>query len=411
MIKIVKAPLQLEPFLNEFKDIFTKPSYGSFRDLCGALSVCDKSKTVANLCDTMAECSKRKKARSSYNWFLSDANWDENEVAQRKVDLFIEHLCLKENDKILLIIDDTFNEKEGTQTEGVGKFYDHSKETYIWGNNFVTSVIQAKGLFIPHKAKMYIKDNDENENFRTKMEIAFEEIIEPLKVPKNIDLYIVFDSWWFSSDLFSKCLSLEHNIVCQIKSDKKIGINKDMYFKVRELANQIEDKYFIKTTISVRGRKKTYYTFEKKVIIDKVGEVKLVVSKRKKDSTTRYFISTNESLSSKEVLSIYEDRWDIETAHRETNQKLGFKDYQLRDKQSIKRFIQLVFSVWAAILFWEMDNPPSEDGSNPRTMGDMIDRVKMQAVGETFEYVMRYFNLPVPDGGLLYILKSLGMKI
>jgi SRSO17 transposase len=411
MIKIVKAPLQLEPFLNEFKDIFTKPSYGSFRDLCGALSVCDKSKTVANLCDTMAECSKRKKARSSYNWFLSDANWDENEVAQRKVDLFIEHLCLKENDKMLLIIDDTFNEKEGTQTEGVGKFYDHSKETYIWGNNFVTSVIQAKGLFIPHKAKMYIKDNDENENFRTKMEIAFEEIIEPLKVPKNIDLYIVFDSWWFSSDLFSKCLSLEHNIVCQIKSDKKIGINKDMYFKVRELANQIEDKYFIKATISVRGRKKTYYTFEKKVIIDKVGEVKLVVSKRKKDSTTRYFISTNESLSSKEVLSIYEDRWDIETAHRETNQKLGFKDYQLRDKQSIERFIQLVFSVWAAILFWEMDNPPSEDGSNPRTMGDMIDRVKMQAVGETFEYVMRYFNLPVPDGGLLYILKSLGMKI
>ena len=58
-----------------------------------------------------------------------------------------------------------------------------------------------------------------------------------------------------------------------------------------------------------------------------------------------------------------------------------------------------------------MDNPPSEDGSNPRTMGDMIDRVKMQAVGETFEYVMRYSNLPVPDGGLLYILNSLGMKI
>ena len=53
----------------------------------------------------------------------------------------------------------------------------------------------------------------------------------------------------------------------------------------------------------------------------------------------------------------------------------------------------------------------SEDGSNPRTMGDMIDRVKMQALGETFEYVMTYFNLPVPDGGLLYILKSLGLKI
>ena len=61
---------------------------------------------------------------------------------------------VKGHDKILLIIDDTYNEKEGTQTEGVGRFYDHSKEAYIWGNNFVTSVVQSKGLFIPH----YLKD-------------------------------------------------------------------------------------------------------------------------------------------------------------------------------------------------------------------------------------------------------------
>ena len=208
MIKIVKVPLQLEPFLKKFEDLFTKPSYCSFRDLCGALSVCDKSKTVANLCDTMADCNKGKKARSSYNWFLSDANWDENEVAQRKVDLFIDKLCLKDDDKILLIIDDTYNEKNGIKTDGVGRFYDHSKESYIWGNNFVTSVIQSKGLFIPHKAKMYSKNSDECVNFKTKLEIAFNEIIEPLKVPKGMNLCIVFDSWWSSEDLINKCINL-----------------------------------------------------------------------------------------------------------------------------------------------------------------------------------------------------------
>ena len=411
MIKIVKTPLQLEPFLNKFKDLFTKPSYCSFRDLCGALSVCGKSKTVANLCDTMADCSKGKKARSSYNWFLSDANWDENEVAQRKVDLFIDKLCLKDNDKILLIIDDTYKEKNGIQTDGVGRFYDHSKETYIWGNNFVTSVIQSKGLFIPHKAKMYFKNNDECENFKTKLEIAFDEIIEPLKIPKGMNLCIVFDSWWSSKDLINKCINLGHSVVCQIKSDRKVGINNIMNFQVREMANQIDEKHFIKTNINVRGKKKTYYTFEKNVIIDRIGEVKLIISKRKRDGVTKCIISTDKSLSPKEVISIYEDRWNIETAHRETNQKLGFKDYQLRDKNSIERFIQLVFSVWAAILFWEIDNPLAKDGSNPRTMGEMTDQVKMQALGETFEYIMIYFNLPVPKGGLLHVLKELGLKI
>jgi len=258
---------------------------------------------------------------------------------------------------------------------------------------------------------MYIKNNNENEDFKTKLEIAYEDIIEPLKVPKNVRLYIVFDSWWFSADLFNKCLKLGHSLVCQIKSDKIVGINKIMYYQVRDMASQIEDKYFVKTTINVRGKRKTYYTFEKDVILEKVGEVKLVISKRKKDGPTKYIISTNKVLSSKEIISIYEDRWDIETAHRETNQKLGFKDYQLREKHSIERFIQLVFSVWTAILLWEMDNPPSKDGLKSRTMGDMIDRVKMQAAGETFEYVMTYFNLPVPDGGLLHILRSLGLKM
>ena len=62
-----------------------------------------------------------------------------------------------------------------------------------------------------------------------------------------------------------------------------------MYFQVREMANQIEDKHFVKTTINVRGKKKTYYTFEKNVVIDHIGEVKLVISKRKKDRINKIY--------------------------------------------------------------------------------------------------------------------------
>ena len=36
-----------------------------------------------------------------------------------------------------------------------------------------------------------------------------------------------------------------------------------MKFQVRDLANQIEDKHFIKTAVNVCGKKKTYYIFEK----------------------------------------------------------------------------------------------------------------------------------------------------
>jgi hypothetical protein len=165
--------------------------------------------------------SQREKARSSYNWFFSDAERDKNEVAQRKVDLFLENIQLKDNNRILLIIDDTYNEKEGTQTEGVGNFYDHSKETNILGNSFVTSVVQSKGLFIPHKAKMYVKNDHENDNFRIKIDIAFEEIIRPLAFPKNVDLYLVFDSWWYLPVYLASALISDIILLCQIKIERK----------------------------------------------------------------------------------------------------------------------------------------------------------------------------------------------
>lgn len=411
MIKLVKSPLQLEPFLKEFKDLFTKPSYNSFCDMSSALSVCDKSKTISHLSDTMAKDRKGTKSRSSYNWFFSDAIWDENEIAQRSADLFIEALGLNTDDRILLIIDDTYNEKEGKCTEGIGRFYDHCKDEYIMGNNFVTSVIQSKGIFIPHKAKMYTKEIDSNEDFRTKIEIVYEDIIEPLKIPAGLSRYIVFDSWWFSADFITNCMNLGYNVVCEIKSDKKVWINKDMSFQVKEMANQIEEKYFRRTVVPVRGKKKVYYAIEKEVILDKIGKVKLVISKKRKNGDANYFISTNCSLSLVEILSIYEDRWDIETAHRESNQKLGFKDYQLREKRSIERFIQMVFSVWTAIVLYELKNPPVERNQQNRTIGDMIDSIKAQAFIDAFIYALRYFNLPVPDSGLLYLIKEQGYKI
>ena len=136
----------------------------------------------------------------------------------------------------------------------------------------------------------------------------------------------------------------------------------------------------------------------------------MVISKRKEDSEPKYYICTDVNLDAKKILSIYEDRWEIETAHREANQKLGFKDYQLRGKRSIERFMQLVFAIWTGILLVEMENPPN--GSKKKTLGEMVDRVKHDTFIDTVIYIWESCNLPVPDeGGLIYKLKAIGLKV
>jgi len=122
MNKLVKVPSKLNPYLASFSDLFTRPSFTSFCHMTSTTTVCDKSKTIFNLHETMADNNKEKKRRSSYNWLFTDGDWDEDEIAQRKADLFFEELRLKEGNRILLIIYDTYNEKKGTHTEGVGRF-------------------------------------------------------------------------------------------------------------------------------------------------------------------------------------------------------------------------------------------------------------------------------------------------
>lgn len=55
-----------------------------------AIAVCNKSKTISNLHETMADDNKKKMGRSSYNWFITNGDWDEDEVAQRSADMFLE---------------------------------------------------------------------------------------------------------------------------------------------------------------------------------------------------------------------------------------------------------------------------------------------------------------------------------
>jgi len=273
----------------------------------------------------------------------------------------------------------------------------------------VTSVLQAKGLFIPHKAKIYVKKEAAVSDFKTKIQIAIQDIIEPLKVPAGTEVMVVFDSWWYSAALIRSCRDLGHHVTCQIKSDKKVLLDNGKSLQVKNFAKQFDEKDFKKIRLKVRDKKKLYLVVDKIVGIDKTQQVRLVISKQNEDSEPKYYICTDTNLDAKKVLSIYEDRWDIETII-EANQKLGFKDYQLRGKRSIERFMQLVFAIWTGILLVEIENPPA--GPKKKSLGEMVDHVKHDSFIDMVIYVWESCNLPVPDeGGLLYKLKAIGLKV
>jgi hypothetical protein len=369
MLKVVGVPAKLNPVFEEFKDEFTKPSYQSFTQLTGAIITKEKSRTVTRLQKSISGG----KSRTAYEYFFIEAKWDEDAVAQRKADLFFKEAELSAGDKLLLVIDDTYVEKKGDKTDGVGKFFDHAKGRYINGNNFVTSCLQVDDAYIPHKARMYLKEEAAEamgEEFRTKPEIAYTDMIEPLQMPDGVKLYVVFDSWWYSSDLIQDTRGLGHHVVCQLKSNKKIEGD----VNVSELADTVK---YREVKIEVRGKEKVYLASEQIVEIPGLGEVKLVISKRGKDKKPNFYMSTDLTLSLEEVLEIYENRWSIELAHREANQKFGFKEYQMRDKKAIERFMQLSFLAWTIILIAKVTGKDFKTVIKEMKLGEILDEIKL----------------------------------
>lgn len=210
--------------------------------------------------------------------------------------------------------------------------------------------------------------------------------------------------------LIKSCRDLGYHITCQIKSNKKVLLNNQDSLSVKAYAKRFDKEDFKEISIKARGKRRSYFIVEQLVSLDKSSQVRLVISKENLDAEPKYYICTDTDLPAKEILSIYEDRWDIETAHREANQKLGFKDYQLRSKKAIERFMQLVFAIWTGILLVEIESPPS--GAKKKTLGEMVDQVRSESIVDLMIYVMDCFNLPIPDeGGLLYKLKAIGLKV
>lgn len=414
---MVDIPRELGSSLLNLEDLFTKPSFDSFCHMASAGAICYKRRTINNLHDTVAKDFEDRKARSSYNWFFNRAEWSEDELAQRKAEMFLGALDLKQGDMVLLIIDDTYVEKKGRATDGVGSFKDHSKG-FIWGNCFVTSVLQCKGLFIPHVAKMYLKEEyalKRGLKFKSKLEIALEDIIQPFKLPNDLRLMVVFDAWYFDADLIKKVCDLGYEVTCQLKSNKKI-LEQDTSLRIDEYAKRFAKGDFERIELVVRGKKKKYWALDRVVELEGVDSVRLVISKKRRNGKAKFYISTDLDRSASEILRVYEDRWNIETNHREANQKLGFKEYMLRGKKAIERFIQMVFAIWTLILIYDLEHlPPKKKRKSiveVRTLSELIESVRTTAFIDMHKKVLKIFNIPIPakENGVLKILRRMGLK-
>lgn len=330
MKQILPKLNELNKHLNFAKKAFTKGSFRHATNYIDGLITLNK-KTVKKI----SQASIEENHHSAISRVLTEAKF-EQEVLEERYLKKISYLA--KGLQVSLIFDDTLAEHNGKCIEEAQSHYDPSIDDFIRGHQFFTSMIHTPVFQMPLFPKLYSKNTD------SKIDMARDMVDY---VSRKIKLYsVVFDSWYSDKKLIKKCMTKGIKVVCSIKANRTISIEKGKWKLLSD---------FLKT-ISTR-KMENYFIDEKKykilsliVKLNGIPHVKLIICKEWDEEKKRwggfvYFISTDKQDTPVQIIRHYKIRWSIETYHFDIKQNLGFAKAFFRKKEGIVR--HAIFSTLA----------------------------------------------------------------
>lgn len=334
--------------LKHFEEFFSKPQLEHFAQYLTGLIV-SENRTVQGINDSFI-CHKD---QSNLNRFLTEAEWSEERVEQKRVELIKQELRGMSTKHGALYLDDTILHKErGKKIEAVGKYFDSATNTYTLGHNLVTSQLAIKGRQFPLGFRRYQKYDESPKDFKTKLELAYE-LVRDADLAGYPFCVVGFDAWYFSKEFTEKIERLGKDWVTQCKSNRKVVIN-NRRVEISGWLKGLPAEKFKKSEIDGE----IYYCFQRVCLMTKQGWVKIVAYHKQEDLLDEVVILVSNRLDwdERKVISIYRGRWSIETFYEDTKQNLGFEDYEMRKLRGIIRHWYLVFLAYTLLQLGAFDS-------------------------------------------------------
>ena len=405
-----------------FRDLFeNRCQFHHFQNYLTGLIVLD-NKSLANI----TRCVLESADKTNLSRFFSEAPWFQDRVNDRRVDYLLQQTKAVRSAKAdgLLILDDTLCEHVGSLFDYVDRHDNHGDATYPLAHNPVTSHYGSGPVRFPVDLRLY-RRYDEYTQWETfvqkhvpdrpipttkKARARFHKEVEPLllenpdfqklhqqfrtKIDLGIELLdaaiqhkipfgvLLFDSWDLAEELVSLARYRKKDWISLLKKTRNLETNsftlKDAtgkplllegpHIAVADLVPRIPSTAY--RTVTVRD--KTSWTCTLAVRLPGLGKVRLVVSFQSAELTGTYavLVSNRVDWDAQRIITLYLQRWPIETFYQDGKTHLGLDEYRMRSAEAIQKHWCLVFVAYS---FLHLDClPPSPTkGSLPiKTIGE-----------------------------------------
>ena len=262
--------------------------------------------------------------------------------------------------QILTSLDDSLG-KKGKATkhlEAVDYHHNHTESTrkrQAWCNGYVYVELHLQigpfgflfdtRLYLREKKVRQLNRQRSREKrlaYRSKYNLACEMLLELEELlPKGSQVYVLFDSWYASAKLINLCLRRKWQVVCALKSNRKIEKQ-----RIDRYNPTLKHKPYQKITLEAVDdrRPPTYYIRMMSGHLEKVRQEVYVILSRKRhgDPYPKYFLCTDMSLSAEKALKIYQKRWPVEVDNLNLKEVLGLGDFRLQSFEAIQKWFAVV---------------------------------------------------------------------
>jgi DDE superfamily endonuclease len=418
---VAPAPL-VTAHADVFRDLFENwRQFQHFQHYLTGLIVLD-NKSLANI----TRCILDSADKTNLSRFFSEAPWFQEQVNDRRLTYLLQQTKAIHGPKAdaILILDDTLCEHVGGLFDYVDRHYNHGDAPYPLAHNPVTSHYVSGPVRFPVDLRLYrryeeltrweafvhkhfpdrpiptqkkerarlhktvapvlLEDPDFqklHQQFRTKIDlgIALLEAAIQHKVPFNV---LLFDSWYLAEELVSMARYRQKDWISLLKKNRNVETHsfvlKDAagkplqmegpHIAVADLVPLIPPTAYREVTVG----DKTYWTFTLAVRLPGLGKVRLVVSFKNAELTGTYavLVTNRVDWSAQRILTLYLQRWPIETFYQDGKGHLGLDTYRMRNAEAIGKHWCLVFVAYS-LLHLDCLPPSPTKGSLPlKTIGE-----------------------------------------
>ena len=199
-----------------------------------------------------------------------------------------------------------------------------------YGHQAVAVMLSCNGIVLNYAIIMYDKS-------KSKVKIV-QEIADELPIPP-VASYFLCDSWYTCGDIMDAFIKKGFYTIGALRTNRILypcGIKQ----KVSEFALHLRKTDAGVSLVTVGSR--SYYVYRYEGSLNGIENAVVLISYPKDafhvPKTLRAFISTDVSLSTREILDKYVERWPIEVFFRQSKDKLSFDRYQIRSSEGIRRY-------------------------------------------------------------------------